>query len=65
MFNKFEYLQMHSKQFPHSSKRVKKPAKHGTAVIRSRVVTDMKDENDLDEEEAEDDFTYEIVEECP
>lgn len=56
---------MHSNHLPNSSKRVKKPAKLGTAVIRSRVVTDMKDEDDLDDEEAEDDLIYEIVEECP
>lgn len=57
---------MHSNVFsPNSSKRVKKPAKLGTAVIRSRIVnSNVKDEVDM-EEEAADDLLYEIVEECP
>lgn len=64
MFSIIEF-RMHLNIFsPNSSKRVKKPAKMGTAIIRSRVVN-VKEEDDMEEEEAADGLLYEIVEECP
>ncbi|KAM8706451.1 hypothetical protein ACLKA7_010685 [Drosophila subpalustris] len=54
-----------------ASKRVKKPAKAGTAFIRSKVLEESSESsntNIVDEEmqtEADDELLYEIVEECP